>query len=218
MNNYITEQDNYILDMYLNEELSNEDILDLYEYGYISEDVLEYIEEGFLSDNLKQKIKQKARNAALTAGFWGIYKPMMHGIELRNNIKAHGLMKGIHKKLQGQAIERMSLKKYKKYPGNEDKNHIIDMYVGKGHENKKNGAVKKYLDYQKNFEGKPSMPLHRNLQTTYFKGKLYDNKKDKHIVDKIKAKDHKLFNNMRSVVHITDRLHRIKGVKNWLNQ
>ena len=43
--NYITEQDEYILDMYLNEELSEDDILDLYEYGYISEDVLYSISE-----------------------------------------------------------------------------------------------------------------------------------------------------------------------------
>ena len=54
MNNYITEQDNYILDMYLNEELSNEDILDLYEYGYISEDVLEYIEENKLTRGIRE--------------------------------------------------------------------------------------------------------------------------------------------------------------------
>ena len=52
--NYITEQDNYILDMYLNEELSNEDILDLYEYGYISEDVLEYIEENKLTRGIRE--------------------------------------------------------------------------------------------------------------------------------------------------------------------
>ena len=45
--------ENYILDMYLNEELSNEDILDLYEYGYISEDILEYIEEGFFMRNIR---------------------------------------------------------------------------------------------------------------------------------------------------------------------
>ena len=45
--------ENYILDMYLNEELSNEDILDLYEYGYISEDVLEYIEEGLFMRGIR---------------------------------------------------------------------------------------------------------------------------------------------------------------------
>ena len=38
-------QNEYILDMYLNEELSEDDILDLYEYGYISEDVLYSISE-----------------------------------------------------------------------------------------------------------------------------------------------------------------------------
>lgn len=51
--NYITEQDNYILNMYLNEELSEDDILDLYEYGYISEDILEYIEENKLTRGLR---------------------------------------------------------------------------------------------------------------------------------------------------------------------
>ena len=54
MNNYITEQDNYILDMYLNEDIDYNDILDLYEYGYISEDVLEYIEEGKITRGIRE--------------------------------------------------------------------------------------------------------------------------------------------------------------------
>ena len=58
---YITEQDNYILDMYLNEELSNEDILDLYEYGYISEYVLEYIEENLTNAKKASFIKKSKK-------------------------------------------------------------------------------------------------------------------------------------------------------------
>ena len=54
MNNYIIEQDEYILDMYLNEDIDYNDILDLYEYGYISEDVLEYIEEGKITRGIRE--------------------------------------------------------------------------------------------------------------------------------------------------------------------
>ena len=56
--NYITEQDNYILDMYLNEELSEDDILDLYEYGYISEDVLYSISENLTNAKKASFIKK----------------------------------------------------------------------------------------------------------------------------------------------------------------
>ena len=46
-------QNEYILDMYINEDIDYNDILDLYEYGYISEDVLEYIEENKLTRGIR---------------------------------------------------------------------------------------------------------------------------------------------------------------------
>ena len=46
-------QNEYILDMYINEDIDYNDILDLYEYGYISEDILEYIEENKLTRGIR---------------------------------------------------------------------------------------------------------------------------------------------------------------------
>ena len=76
--NYITEQDEYILDMYINNELSEDDILDLYEYGYISEDVLYSISENLSTAKKAPFIKKTKKvlrglgGAAIGVGSLGV--------------------------------------------------------------------------------------------------------------------------------------------------
>ena len=138
--------ENYILDMYLNEELSNEDILDLYEYGYISEDILEYIEEGFLK---RHGLKIAAMGGANAIGY-GTLGGMLAGPAGAAVGGSLGAMAngGVVRKLKDAA----KLKHLKHIRKNRDK--LLDKAKSEQNENVKNKIINHAKRYYKIFKNR----------------------------------------------------------------
>ena len=101
--NYITEQDNYILDMYHNNELSEDDILDLYEYGYISEDVLYSISENLTlakKASFIKKAKRVLKSTGSTLALAGIVPSVVSGPMIAHSAYKY-IKRGIENKKNG---------------------------------------------------------------------------------------------------------------------
>lgn len=226
---FITEGD--ILELYSNYEIDEADLVEAYELGFISDNTMailedsgifedyeysDYLEEGIkgLLNKAKDKVKQGARAAAITTGLTTAFTVG----DVIANVRHHGVVKGIGKYIQGKAIQRAADKKYSKMPGNENVKYASQYVIGKGRANKDNGAAQKFQDHKRNLNRLAYKSDKKELDSgdfhhTIYKGKKLDNVKDKHQVDKIEAKSDKLFDKVRYTDNITNRLKRMKGIK-----